>query len=178
MKLLAYVLLAYLSVFLVACGGGSDEYLASYYDVHPYSAFAHPELECVMALDVPDESKHCSLGKLPLIGTQTSNPTKENIKNRILVSHDWMGDRFMQLLDEMPSDIRLMLRSVTAIVIADNIRPSFYTTETGAIYLDPASLWLTQEERNTISDVADYRSGFSNGLNYTGLWRYLEADGT
>lgn len=178
MKNIHSFLAIFVCIFLMNCGGGSEDYIAPYYKVYPYSKSTHAELECAMALDTDEESKHCTLGKLPLIGTETKNPSAQDIKNRLLVSDDWMGERFMALLDVMPDDIRLMLRSVTAIVIANNIRPSFYTTETGAIYLDPESLWLTQEEHGTISKEADYRSGFSDGLSFTGLWRYLKPDGT
>jgi len=165
------------STLLIHCGGESNDYLAPP-DVFAYSKTAHPELACALVLDVEDSSKHCSLSKLPIIGMINPEPDNKAIENRLLVSHTWMGERFMELLDEMPADIKLMLRSVTAIVIADDIRPSFYTTETGAIYLDPASLWLTQEEKDTISKEPDYRSGFSDGLNFTSFWRYLKPDGT
>jgi hypothetical protein len=173
------LIIIFLSAVLTSCGGGgsSDNKIAPLYDVYPYSSSPDANLNCALQLSDNPESS-CRLEKLPLIGTQTTNPSKQDIKNRLLVSHDWMGSRFMQLLDEMPDDIRLMLRSVTAIVIADNIRPSFYTTQTAAIYLDPKNLWLTDSEENTTSDAGDFRSGFSNALNFTSLSRYLRPDGS
>ena len=74
----------------------------------------------------------------------------------------------------MPQDIFLLFRGVTAVVIGADIRPSHYRSDTGAIYLDPADLWLNASERDTISKVADYRSGFSNGLAFRSLWRYVQ----
>jgi hypothetical protein len=65
---------------------------------------------------------------------------------------------------------------VTGIVIAADIRPSHYRPDTGAIYLDPADLWLTASERATISKEEDFRSGFSNGLGFRSLWRYVEGN--
>jgi hypothetical protein len=57
-------------------------------------------------------------------------------------------------------------------VISYDIRPSFHTTITGAIYLDPEGLWITQEEEATISDEPDYRSEFGKVLDFIMLWRY------
>jgi hypothetical protein len=162
---------------LFNCGGG-DDFIVAPFNTFPYSETAHPELDCALAVDSENTNRYCSLSKLPLIGMVNSDPNNQAIADRLLVSHKWMGDRFMALLDKMPADIKLMLRSVTAIVIAGDIRPSFYTTETGAIYLDPYNLWLTEKEKNTISKEADYRSGYSDGLNFTSLWRYLKPDGS
>jgi hypothetical protein len=56
------------------------------------------------------------------------------------------------------------------------VRPSFYWSATGAIYLDADNLWLTPAERDVVSEVPDFRSGFDRELNYTGLWRYVVAN--
>ncbi len=87
-----------------------------------------------------------------------------------------MATRFSQLLDQMPQDIFLLFRGVTAVVIAADIRPSHYRSDTGAIYLDPADLWLNAEERATISKEEDYRAGFSNGLAFRSMWRYVQGN--
>lgn len=171
------VLILLCTSLLTACGGGSKNNNKGFFlDLFAYSNKAHPELRCATA--IYENSKICTLGQLPLLGTENANPDDQAIAKRLLVSHQWMGDRFMQLLVLMPDDIKLMLRSVTAIVIASDIRPSFYTTQTGAIYLDPANLWLSTPEFETISQAEDFRSDFSSGLNFTSLWRYLNPNGT
>jgi hypothetical protein len=93
-----------------------------------------------------------------------------------VVSHPWMATRFSQVLDQMPNDVFLLFRGVTAVVIAADIRPSHYRSDSGAIYLDPADLWLNFEERSTISKEEDFRSGFSNGLGFRSLWRYVKGN--
>ncbi|HOY22437.1 MAG TPA: hypothetical protein PK002_04750 [Cellvibrio sp.] len=119
---------------------------------------------------------NCKLSTLPFVGQKTSAPTKADILAQTVVSHPWMATRFSQLLDQMPNDIFLLFRGVTGVVIAADIRPSHYRSDTGAIYLDPADLWLNAAERATISKEEDYRSGFSNGLAFRSMWRYVQGN--
>jgi len=77
------------------------------------------------------------------------------------------------VLQQMPTDMLQLFGGVTAVVIAADIRPSFYTSRTGAIYLDPASFWLTVAEKQTIDTDEDYRAGFGDGLSFVSLWRYV-----
>jgi len=152
-----------------------DKQKIALYNVRPYTESAHQGLYCAQRYS--NTSHSCKLSQLPLLAQQTSNPSLNDIESRLLVSHHWMGERFMEILESLPDDIPVLMGSITAIVIASNIRPSFYTTETGAIYLDPNYLWLSEEEKNTISNQVDFRSGFANELNFTSLWRYLDPNG-
>lgn len=174
---------------LTACGGGggndsgafgsnistsnrsvADGVFRSAVADSPYSTKI---VDCVKIVgDNPVTS--CKLSTLPFIGQKSSAPTKADILAQTVVSHPWMATRFEQLLDQMPKDIFLLFRGVTAVVIGADIRPSHYRSDTGAIYLDPADLWLIASERATISKVEDFRSGFSNGLAFRSLWRYVQ----
>jgi len=118
----------------------------------------------------------CSIDQLPLIGQIPARSDEENILDRLLVSHQWMGENFEAFVNEMDpaSDFSRLLQSVTAIVISDDIRPSFYWVLTGAIYLDPNDLWLLAQERDVINEAADYRSSFGNELNFIMPWRYVK----
>lgn len=130
-------------------------------------------VDCVKIVN-DNSASNCKLSTLPFIGQKSSLPTKADILAQTIVSHPWMATRFEQLLDQMPQDIFLLFRGVTAVVIGADIRPSHYRSDTGAIYLDPADLWLIASERATISKVEDYRSGFSNGLAFRSLWRFVQ----
>jgi len=130
-------------------------------------------VDCVKIVN-DNPVSNCKLNVLPFIGQKSSSPTKADILAQTVVSHPWMATRFEQLLDQMPNDIFLLFRGVTAVVIGADIRPSHYRSDTGAIYLDPADLWLNASERATISKEEDYRSGFSNGLAFRSLWRYVQ----
>lgn len=121
-----------------------------------------------------DTSSPCTLSRLPFIGQNNTIPNKADILAQTLVSHAWMAERFSQLLDQMPADMFLLFRGVTGVVIGADIRPSYYTGNTAAIYLDPADLWITASERATISKEEDYRSGFGNSLKFVNLWRYVK----
>lgn len=118
----------------------------------------------------------CTINQLPLIGQISNSLDTETILDRVLVSHDWMGDNFAAFLANMDpnSDFVRLLQSVTAVVISYDIRPSFYWVATGAIYLDPNDLWLTPTQRDSISETPDYRNAFGNELNFIMPWRYIK----
>ena len=99
---------------------------------------------CVV-VTAPEHS--CALSTLPFMASESVEPSVDQILSRLVVSHQWMGQRFEQALRKMPADLLLLFKSVTAVVIADDIRPSQFSTVTGAIYLDPELLWLRAEEK-------------------------------
>jgi hypothetical protein len=164
-----YFFLLASAFLLVSCGGGNN--LASndetteqkFTNLAPYQTSQYSAVlkECVT---VTKSEESCLLSKLPLIGQQTNSPTDADILDRLIVSHPWMGDNFKRALRFMPNDMRLMFRSVTAIVIDEGIRPSFYTPRTAAIYLDPANVWLTNIQKEDIIKDEDFRTGFGNDL--------------
>ncbi|MCF2948943.1 hypothetical protein L0668_12550 [Paraglaciecola aquimarina] len=121
-------------------------------------------------------AKSCEFSLLPLIGQEHSTPTIQHILERLVVSHDWMGLRFKQYLEQSSTseDMLKLLRATTAIVISYDVRPSFYWTATGAIYLDAANFWMTPEERDTLNTQPDYRSDFGDDLQFFIPWRYVK----
>lgn len=118
----------------------------------------------------------CNLGDVPLIAQQTLSPTVDDIMKRVVVSHQWMGDRFKEFLEnyDTNNDFKNLLRATTGIVISYDVRPSFYWAATGAIYLDASNFWLTPDERDTINEAPDYRSAFGNELRFVMPWRYVK----
>ncbi|TKB49030.1 hypothetical protein FCL40_10345 [Ferrimonas sediminicola] len=123
-------------------------------------------------------SSLCSIDTLPLLGQQHPVPTVDQVMERVVVSHPWMGDAFKGFLQQRdPSgDFRRLLGAVTAVVISADIRPSFYWVATGAIYLDPSDLWLEPWQMATINEDPDYRSGFGSELNFLTPWRYVKGN--
>ena len=118
----------------------------------------------------------CTLGDLPLLGQSVSVPSVEQVMQRVLVSHDWQAEVFERFLREQDAsgDLRRMLAATTAVVIGGRIRPAFYWSATGAIYLDAAFLWLTPEQRDTLSEAPDPRSDYGRDLRYSSPWRYVK----
>ena len=113
----------------------------------------------------------CDFARLPYLGADTNNPTLNDIMTRVLVSHRWMGDNFRTMLARMPPEILPLFRSITVVVIASDIRPAYYHSGYGAIYLDAAFLALTSEQQASITDEEDYRSGFGSDLQFRMPWR-------
>lgn len=148
--------------------------------VFPYnnnSPYSQDIVACVYSNTL---TSSCSLTQTPLIAEEVkgsnASPTIENIMDRVVVSHQWMGDRFKDFLthNDANDDIKNLLRATTAIVIAYDVRPSFYWAATGAIYLDAENFWLTPDERDTINEAPDYRADFGNDLQFIMPWRYIK----
>lgn len=158
---------------LTSCGGTSNhtpnEDYADLQPFRPNSTFANELKPCVE----DSSNRSCSLSTLPLLGMLTANPSREEILDRVVVSHRWMGERFEEILASLPDDFLPIFRSITAIVIDDDIRPAHYTRATGAIYLDPAYLWLTVEEAQSINPKEDYRSDYADPLSFRSVYRYV-----
>lgn len=150
-----------------------DTPVARTHAYRPDSPYANVLANCVYSNQLNDS---CTINTLPLIGQTSSDLNRETIINRVLVSHDWMGDNFAAFLAQMDpnSDFARLLQSVTAVVISYDVLPSFYWVVTGAIYLDPNDLWLTPSQRDTINEAPDYRSNFGNDLNFVMPWRYVK----
>jgi len=141
------------------------------------SPYAEALVNCIYSNTL---TSSCTLSQTPLIAEEvkasTVPPTVAIIMDRVLVSHQWMGDRFKQFLinNDTNNDIKNLLRATTAIVIAYDVRPSFYWAATGAIYLDAENFWLTPEERDTINEAPDFRANFGNDLQFVIPWRYVK----
>lgn len=174
-----------LPLVLTACGGGDgspgrldridNPVEEDFAPARPEAEYAPQLTECLRLHRRNGDNRFtpCPLGQLPLLGQSHETLTTEAIMERTLVSHSWMAERFEQVLDALPADLRRLFGGVTAVVIGSEIRPSYFWLNTGAIYLDPAELWLTRNEWKTISRDPDYRSGFGQSLNYESLARYV-----
>lgn len=150
-----------------------DERVASVYPYNRQSQYKDVLVPCVYSNSL---NSSCLLADLPLIAQDTTTPTVDDIMDRLVVSHDWMGVRFREFLEnEDPhNDFKNLLRATTAVVISYDVRPSFYWAATGAIYLDANNFWLTPDERDTINEAPDYRAGFGSELQFVMPWRYVK----
>ncbi|WP_085297078.1 hypothetical protein [Cognaticolwellia mytili] len=149
--------------------------LARVFPFKANSPYADVLTKCIYDNTI-DFRSTCRLNELPLIAQDTTNPKIDDIMNRVLVSHQWMGERFQAFLQDNDShgDFKNLLRATTAIVISYDIRPSYYWAVTGAIHLDPSNLWLTPEERDTINQAPDFRASYGDSLNFVMPWRYVK----
>ncbi|MBL8323648.1 MAG: hypothetical protein JNJ89_01690 [Rubrivivax sp.] len=158
----------------------AGDHVSRVYAYRPAGPYAAVLQRCVYDSGLRDNgttSTLCPLSQLPFLAQEvgTALPSIEQVMNRVIVSHDWAGRNFETFLQQHDAqgDFRRMLKSVTAIVIGTQVRPSFYYPATGAIYLDADNFWLTPEERDTVNEAPDFRSGFGQTLQYTTLWRYV-----
>jgi len=135
----------------------------SVYAYRQSSPFASELKECVL---INTRSASCEVSKLPFIGDGTTQPTIDEVMDRVLVTHNWMGERFESVLRVAPPEVLTLFSSATAVLIGSDVRPSFYTTVNGAIQLDPVYLWTTVEEKGSISQEEDFRSGYGADLQF------------
>ena len=187
MKKTSFLLIFFLILIVFSgCSGGSDnkdqltppdDHYPDLSDLKPYmpeSPYAEVLKKCV---SVREENDACTLSELPLIGQDFESPTTDDIMSHLVVSHEWMGDNFRDMLDSyLHPDVKTMLKAVTAIVLDADIKPSFYSTVTGAIYINPDYLWTTDQEMADIPDKTDYRASYGDNLNFLELYRYTKDD--
>lgn len=160
-------------VILTGCNGGDE----SNKDLDDLRAFKSdsPYRDVIQGcVEAETTARSCTLTTLPTLGMDYNDPGIPQIMERVAVSHAWMGERFEELLHELPQEMLPLFRGVTAIVIDADIRPAYYTALTGAIYLDPAFLWLSLEEKASVSKKQDYRAGFDDPLAFRALGRYVK----
>ena len=152
-----------------------DTQLATVFPFNANSPYADVLVDCVYSNTI-DFRKTCRFNQLPLIAQDTTTPTVDDIMDRVVVSHQWMGQRFKEFLQtsDQHGDFKNLLRATTAIVISYDVRPSYYWAVTGAIHLDPNDLWLTPDERDTINQTPDFRASFGDTLNFVMPWRYVK----
>ena len=152
-----------------------DERLARVFPFNANSPYADVIVNCVYSNEINFAST-CRLNELPLIAQDTTSPSIDDIMDRVVVSHDWMGQRFKEFLENYDDhdDFKNLLRATTAVVISYDVRPSYYWAVTGAIHLDPNNLWLTPEERDTINQAPDFRAAFGDDLDFVLPWRYVK----
>ena len=125
------------------------------------SPYADVLADCVYSNKI-NFNNTCTFNTLPLIAHDTTSPSVDDIMDRVVVSHHWMGQRFREFLENFDpnNDFKNLLRANTAIVISYDIRPSYYWVVSGAIHLDANYFWLTPDERDTINQAPDYRASF------------------
>ncbi|HVG04386.1 MAG TPA: hypothetical protein VM937_05550 [Burkholderiaceae bacterium] len=158
----------------------SDLHVSRTYPYRAAGPFAGALVRCTYEANLQytgGSTNLCPLSLLPFLHQTTSGalPTVDQIMDRVVVSHDWMGETFEQLLRTQASqDILRLFNGVTAIVIGAQVRPSFYYALTGAIYLDADNFWLTATQRDVINEAPDFRSDFDRDLMYSGVWRYTQ----
>jgi hypothetical protein len=119
-------------------------------------------------------AQSCTLGQLPFIGASTSTVTVDDVMARVVTSRPWMAQRLRELLQTLPPDLLQMMKPVTAIAVGGKVRPSFYWSATGALYIDPQYLWTTPEELADVDKTPDYRTDFGKDLQFATLWRYVK----
>lgn len=137
----------------------------------PDGAYADALRPCIYAGE--DVLPDCTMQRLPFLGAEFEAPSVDDVMTRVLVSHRWMGDSLREMLERLPADVRLLARSVTAIVISSDIRPAYYWPGSGAIYLDPDYFWRTPEERAVMSMEPDFRSAFGSSMQLEIPWRLV-----
>ena len=156
-------------VFEVNVGDDADVvYTIPYIANGPHADDLRP---CLYPGEADEQS--CTMAQLPFIGMENSAPTINDLMSRVLVSHRWMGDNFKTVLEMLPTDVRLLARSLTGIVIASDIRPAHYRPYTGAIYLDADFFWRTAEQLAVVTREPDYRAAFRNKLQVLLPWRFV-----
>lgn len=134
-------------------------------DVKSFRTTSYSEkMEVCVYADTNEKS--CIISELPLIGLSKEKITIDNILDRTLVSHEFLGETFKQVLLKLNPEMLQMFGAVSSIVISDRINPSFYYSRTGTIYLSGHFFWKNASERKLLSQVRDNREGVGFPLQF------------
>ncbi|WP_318512292.1 hypothetical protein [Photobacterium leiognathi] len=168
-------------LLLAACNDSSHQTIAD-------NAEGFPELSQLVAFSSNANSSHlacaqhyresCLLEQFPPLGVEKNTPLMiSDIEQRLFVSHPWMAERFLSVLSTLPSSLLPLFRSVSAIVIADDVRPSFYSANTATIYIDPRYLWRDEEEWLTIVPKDDFRDQYQANVSFLAVRQNVDSAG-
>jgi hypothetical protein len=111
---------------------------------------------CITGNANPEVLERCQLPYVDVPSIPREDQV-ESILGSTLISHDWQRERFKSFLLKTRPEIISMLNCVKGVAISSDIRPSFYYSPSGAIYLDARYFAATQEEAGTVSTNPDAR---------------------
>lgn len=194
MNLLRGMLVFFCVSLLTACGGGDGQVVTS--SSQPVNTLPDepnvdglPTLQSIYAYQsssIGEQAVSCAkqfwnyqscyLDDISPIGIESGNSVSlDEIKERLVVSHDWMAESFIEGLEEInDTDLQNLFKPVNSIVISYEVIPSFYHLYTGSIYIDPRYLWRNGSEWDTIYQLDDYRSDFGSELQFIDAMRYVD----
>lgn len=135
-------------------------------EVKPYNPFSSYAKKMAICVYADTSEKSCTVQSLPLLGISKEKITPQDILDRTMISHDFLGVAFKEVLNKMNPEMLQMFGSVNAVVISDKINPSFYWTKPGAIYLSGSYFWKNAEEYDLLHQVKDYRQDFGNAFQF------------
>ncbi len=176
------------ALMLAGCGGGGSGSSASESSritspningkpslerVSAYQTSQHSSdvVECSKAF-LNDES--CDLAVIQPIGINDQDVTIDQIKQRLVVSDSWMAESFIAALEEInDQDLLNLFKPLNSVVISYDVRPSFYTTSTASMYIDPRYVWRNKAEWDSIHKQEDYRSSFQTEFQVDNAQRYV-----
>lgn len=143
-------------------------------EVYPYRPLAKNAQKIKECIYADTNEKSCAVSKLPLIGMADGQVTIDKILDRTVVSHDFLGEAFRQVLLRMPTETLQLFGAVSAVVISDKVNPSFFFRNTGAIYISGSYFWRNYNEWEIVSKAKDSRDGSGMPLQYTFSSDYLK----
>lgn len=118
------------------------------------------------ALINTDEAS-CKFSESPLIGLNKEKITINDVLDKTMASKKYYLEAFKNALKYMPEETLIMFGSVNAIVISERISPSFYSFQTGAIYINADYLWRSAEEKAIATAKKDFRDSFGSTLSFS-----------
>ncbi|MEG3221673.1 hypothetical protein PD716_13635 [Vibrio gigantis] len=181
------ILASGVSCLLLAGCGGSDSSSDVPVSIVSPNISGTPSLASVstyqttsMSKDIEECSKafltnnSCDLLLIKPLGFNKENVTIDQVQERLVVSHQWMADSFIEALEEInDQDLLNLFKPLNSIVISYDIRPSFYTTSTASMYIDPKYVWRSKSEWDSIHKQEDYRNGFQTEFQFDKAQRYV-----
>lgn len=178
-----------LSLMLVGCGGGGGSDASPQYDNERITISESEEREnngrlkrCLLdPIDFEkleaDPEKACKISELGFIASDSrGKPSKEEIMSRVIASEPWMKNNFEKMLSEMPDDIFYMAKRATGFALVKGLKPAFFSTVTGAIYIDPDYLYLAGQPGEPNQSI-DARGEYHSQMPFLQGGFYIDSNG-
>lgn len=166
------LLLILLLIFSISCGKKKDRgktaseghikknsaFFAEVGDVRPYRKSKYSSKLLTKCVYASKRENSCTLKDLPMIFQEKSSNVIETVLDRTMVSNKLFGENFEKALKKIQSKYLWdMFGAVNAVVISDKIAASFYSSESGTIYLAGKYLWTNSEDKAKAESAVDTR---------------------
>lgn len=115
-----------------------------------------PYVKKLLICSYPDtEEKSCVVKELPLLEMNPQKISVNDILNRTLVTHQFLGEKFKQVLLKMPPETLALFGAVNGIVISSEVSTNAYWARSGFIYLSARLFCRSKDECQTLSKEND-----------------------
>ena len=117
----------------------------------------------------------CSLGELPLLGQQTQNPSIQNVMDRVVITHDWTGYRFQQILERLPRQVLQLFKPAAIVYIGSDTEFTHFEFDRAIFNINIDEIWVNATEKKAVLVGDERLATFTEtGLRFEPRFRWMK----